>query len=84
MAAIATTIPSIIGLASNVAKALLTMTVKATIVFRINITVPTNDPNVFINVPIINIAGPIAATIKPAYTIKLCNSGLSPLKPSTK
>ncbi len=45
--------------------------------------VPINAPKVDINLPTIKIAGPIAATNKPALTIKPCVSGLSDLKPST-
>jgi hypothetical protein len=84
MAAMAATIPSMTGLANNVANALLTIIVKATIVFLINITVPTNELKVEINLPTINIAGPIAATTRAAFTINPCVSGLSDLKPSTK
>ncbi len=49
----------------------------------INLVVPINAPKVDINLPTIKIAGPIAATNKPALTIKPCVSGLSDLKPST-
>ena len=49
----------------------------------INLVVPINAPKVDINLPTMNIAGPNAATNKPAFTIKPCVSGLSDLNPST-
>ena len=76
--------PSIAGFASIVVKVFITTSLSALKFSLIIFAVPANAPNVLINLPTINIAGPIEATIKPVLTIKLCTSGLSPLKPSTK
>ena len=75
--------PSIAGLASILAKAPDMTVDKFFTVVIISLVVPINAPKVDINLPTINIAGPNAATSKPALTINPCVSGLRDLKPST-
>jgi len=74
--------PSIAGLASIFAKAPDITVDRFFTVVIIKRVVPINAPKVVINFPTINIAGPNAATNKPAFTIKPCVSGLSDLNPS--
>ena len=50
----------------------------------INLVAPTKAPYVLINLPTINIMGPIAATSNVAFTMNPCVSGFNDLKPSTK
>jgi hypothetical protein len=83
LAAMAKVTPRIAGLASIFAKAPVITVDNFFTVSIINLVVPINAPKVDINLPTIKIAGPIAATNKPALTIKPCVSGLSDLNPST-
>jgi hypothetical protein len=80
----AATTPRITGLARIEAKAVDIAVLINKIVLLINLIVPASAPKVVINLPTINIAGPIAATIKAAFTMNACVCGFNDLKPSTK